>query len=62
MARRLCRIGDRSLSEGDALSLDGNTGAVYPGLLAVLHERPERELAAVVGWQWAGALLPVDGG
>jgi pyruvate, orthophosphate dikinase len=33
------------LTEGAAISLDGNTGAVYAGRLAVVTERPERELA-----------------
>ncbi len=55
MARRLCRIGGKLLAEGDAISLDGNTGAVYPGALPILTERPERELAAVAGW---GASAP----
>ncbi len=51
MARRVCRIGGTLVAEGDAISVDGNTGAVYPGALSVLTERPERELAVVAGWQ-----------
>ncbi len=47
---RVCRIGTQEIGEGDAISLDGNTGAIYPGLLPVLRERPERELAIVAGW------------
>ena len=47
LARRLCRIGGGSSSEGDFLSLDGNDGAVYAGRLLVVAERPERELAIV---------------
>ena len=31
--------------EGDALTLDGDTGRVYAGQLAVVHERPEEEFA-----------------
>jgi pyruvate,orthophosphate dikinase len=50
LARRQCRIGGVVFSEGDAISLDGNTGAIYPGALPVLTERPERELAVVAGW------------
>jgi pyruvate, orthophosphate dikinase len=55
LARRLCRIGGTLFAEGDAISVDGNTGAIYPGALAVLTERPERELAAVAGWRLATA-------
>jgi pyruvate, orthophosphate dikinase len=50
-ARRLCRIGGTSFAEGDAISIDGNTGAIYPGALPVLTEHPDRELAVVAGWR-----------
>jgi len=49
--KRQCRIGGIVLDEGDFLSLDGNTGAVHAGRLAVLTERPERALAAVAAWR-----------
>ena len=48
---RICRIGARDIAEGDALSLDGNTGAIYPGPLPVVRERPARELAVVARWE-----------
>lgn len=48
---RQCRIGDRLLDEGDALSLDGNSGAVHAGSLTMVTERPERALAIVAGWR-----------
>jgi pyruvate, orthophosphate dikinase len=48
--RRICRIGAGEIFEGDGLSLDGNTGAIYPGLLPVARERPQRELDIVAGW------------
>ena len=51
LARRQCRIGGVTLAEGDLLSLDGNTGALYPGALPVLTERPEAQLAAVAVWR-----------
>ena len=51
LARRLSRIGARSLNEGDRISLDGNDGAVYAGTLGVLIERPERELEKIAYWQ-----------
>jgi len=51
MARRVCKIGGVTLAEGDAISVDGNTGAIYSGALAVLTERPQRELAVVANWK-----------
>jgi pyruvate,orthophosphate dikinase len=51
--RRQCIIGGTTLHEGDFLSLDGNTGAVHAGRLALLTDRPERALAIVAGWHKA---------
>ena len=51
LVERQCTIGDRVLSEGDLLSLDGNTGEVHAGSLTPLIERPERALAAIAEWQ-----------
>lgn len=51
--RRACRIGARSLAEGDVLSLDANEGAIYSGRLETVIERPEREIAAIRSWQRA---------
>ncbi len=45
LKRRACRIGGRTMPEGEWLSLDGNQGGVYAGRLEVITERPERELA-----------------
>jgi pyruvate,orthophosphate dikinase len=53
MARRLARIGDRVLQEGEFLSIDGNDGVIYPGRLTILTERPERELATIASWRAA---------
>ncbi len=53
LQRRLCRIGERTFPEGDFISLDGNDGGIYAGRLAVLDERPERELAIIAGWSRA---------
>jgi pyruvate,orthophosphate dikinase len=47
---RQCAIGGTVLSEGDFLSLDGNTGAVHLGCLTPLIERPKRALAAIATW------------
>jgi len=49
--RRTCRIGGVTFVEGEAISVDGNTGAIYPGALPVLTARPESELAAVAEWR-----------
>lgn len=53
--RRTCRIGGQTLAEGEAISLDGNSGTIYPGALTVLTERPERELAAIATWRHEAA-------
>jgi pyruvate,orthophosphate dikinase len=53
--RRSCRIGGQTFAEGDFISLDGNEGAIYPGRLAIVAERPERELAIIAGWRRAAA-------
>jgi pyruvate,orthophosphate dikinase len=46
-----CTIGDVRLSEGDALTLDGDTGRVYAGRLPLVHERPEADLVKVAAWR-----------
>ncbi len=48
---RSCRIGARTMREGEFLSIDGNTGAIYPGKREVVTERPERELAKLASWR-----------
>lgn len=53
LGRRECRIGGRLFAEGEFLSLDGNTGAVYPDRLSPLIERPEKALAAIAAWRVA---------
>ena len=52
--RRSLRIGERTIAEGELISIDGNDGAIYPGRLTVVTERPERELAAIRSWRTAG--------
>ena len=53
LERRTCRIGGQELREGEAISLDGNDGAVYRGAFAVVTEQPANELATVAGWRKA---------
>jgi len=45
------KLGDTTPCEGDWLSIDGNTGAIYPGRCAVAEERPEAELAQLARWR-----------
>jgi len=49
--RRQCHIGGQLLREGDFLSLDGNTGAVYPGRLLALKDYPAAALATIAHWK-----------
>jgi pyruvate,orthophosphate dikinase len=56
--RRCCTIGEISLAEGDVLSLDGNTGAVYAGALPIVTERPAAALGIVATWRAAAAHAP----
>ncbi|MFG2028573.1 putative PEP-binding protein [Streptomyces sp. NPDC048825] len=44
------QIGDRVLREGDAVSLDGRTGAVYEGTLSVSVAGPPPELSTLLEW------------
>ncbi|MGY4737268.1 putative PEP-binding protein [Streptomyces sp. ATMOS53] len=44
------RIGDRVLREGDPVSLDGRTGAVYAGTLSVSVAGPPPELSTLLEW------------
>ena len=49
--RHRCSMGDISLREGETISIDGNTGAVYKGGVTVTSERPSDLTAAVRSWQ-----------
>lgn len=48
---RTCRIGARTCAEGETITLDGESGAVYAGRLDVERERPEEALRRVSGWR-----------
>jgi pyruvate, orthophosphate dikinase len=45
------RINGADVKEGDWLSVDGNTGAIYLGQAKVVVDRPEAELAEVECWR-----------
>lgn len=50
---RRARIGDKVVSEGDTITLDGSTGLVYSGSLQVVEERPAELIERVRAWQGA---------
>ena len=51
-----CMIGETRLQEGDALTLDGDTGRIYAGKLPLVHERPRFALEQIAAWRSAGAV------
>jgi pyruvate,orthophosphate dikinase len=53
LARRTLTFGTMELAEGEFLSLDGNTGTVYPGLLVIETKRPTEALATIATWRTA---------
>jgi pyruvate,orthophosphate dikinase len=52
-SRRRCRLGGVELAEGDAISLDGSSGAVYAGNVPVVRETPQDLLKRVATWRAA---------
>jgi pyruvate,orthophosphate dikinase len=51
MERRACRLGGRWFHEGDVLTLDGQSGAVYAGQLDVITEKPLIYLQEIDRWK-----------
>jgi pyruvate,orthophosphate dikinase len=49
--RHACRLGGRSFHEGDVLTLDGQSGAVYAGQLDVVTEKPLTYLQEINCWK-----------
>jgi pyruvate,orthophosphate dikinase len=54
LRKRWINIASKTFSEGDFLSLDGNTGKVYAGALDVIVEKPKKYLAEVERWKDEG--------
>lgn len=48
---RRCEIAGRSFTEGDYLSLDGDSGEIYPGQLEIWREKPNELLDQVESWR-----------
>ena len=45
------RVGSTTISEGDWITIDGDNGRLYLGLLKTVTTRPERELAEIARWR-----------
>ena len=50
---RACRFGDVTIEEGDEISIDGNTGAVFRGALAIRRRKPLDLLDEIRHWRRA---------
>ena len=48
---RRCWFGDHTFREGDVITIDGETGNVFTGRVAVMVEKPHDALAAVARWK-----------
>jgi pyruvate,orthophosphate dikinase len=46
-----CQLGDHWLSEGEIITLDGNSGLVYLGAIPAVNEKPVDLLATVEQWR-----------
>lgn len=55
MSRRRCSLAGRWFTEGEVLSLDGQSGDVFAGPVSVEIERPTESLAQVARWRAARA-------
>lgn len=51
VARHNARIGRTPINEGDWLSIDGGSGAIYVGRGNIVVDRPEAELAQIKRWR-----------
>lgn len=48
-----CQLGGQVMREGDTISLDGNSGSVYNGVVATTYEKPGELLDIVHSWKTA---------
>jgi pyruvate,orthophosphate dikinase len=49
--RHVCQFGTNQLYEGDRITLEGETGAIYSGTVAVADERPDALIDIVRSWK-----------
>ena len=50
VAARLARVGDKTIHEGDVITLDGGTGEVYLGAIPTIPAHFSEELRELLGW------------
>lgn len=58
MAERRCLIAGHSLAEGEIISIDGETGAIYAGEVARITDTPHEWLAEVQRWSQSSPRSP----
>jgi pyruvate,orthophosphate dikinase len=46
-----CTLGEKTLSEGDMISLDGSTGQIYAGKVDIITEKPHHLLEVIQRWR-----------
>jgi pyruvate,orthophosphate dikinase len=51
LANKKCNLGGQVLREGDIISLDGNSGSVYTGVVGTTYEKPGELLDIVYSWK-----------
>ena len=57
LARRVAVFGERTLAEGETITLDANTGRVYAGAAEIVIDRPTQWLDEIGKWN-----LPAQNG
>jgi pyruvate,orthophosphate dikinase len=50
-AARRCTLGKRQVREGDVITLDGRSGAIFAGAVGAVAEAPREYLAELAGWR-----------
>jgi pyruvate,orthophosphate dikinase len=58
LGQRRVTIGDREFSEGDQISIGGESGRVFAGAVRIEGEMPTDDLAVVAEWHTAACLPP----
>ena len=54
-ASRRCTLGSRTFAEGEAITLDGDSGLVYAGFVQAISETPDDALTEIRQWRLAEA-------
>ncbi len=54
---RHAQLAGRTIREGDWISIDGESGEVFPGERRIITDRPEAELAEIKSWKSRGSHL-----